>query len=94
MDAIEANFPHPDISAQPGIPTYDIIASAHRKSKANATLVESTLGGGSHGLLGLTILHETYQTVTGHAFVAPVNPGGLPIIALAATQAQISEAVQ
>ena len=60
----------------------------HQKLKANAAAVKSTLGCGSHGLLNLTILSDTYQTVTGYTFVAPANPGGLPIIAPAETQAQ------
>jgi len=94
MEAIKEHFPHPHIPAQPGMPTYDIIAAVHRKVKANAASVASTLGGGRHGLLGLTILPETYQTVTGYPFVAPVNPGNLPTIAPTATQAQIGEAVR
>ena len=73
MEAIKENFPHPHIPAQPGMPTHDIIAAVHRKLKANAASVESTLGGGTHGLLGLTILPETYQTVTGYPFVAPLK---------------------
>ena len=76
------------------MPTYDIIASVHRKLKANAASVSSTLGGGTHGLLGLIILPATYQTVTGYPFAAPVNPGNLPDIAPAASQAQIGEAVR
>ena len=94
MEEIKDCFPHPHIPAQPGMPTYEIIAASHRKLKANAASVTSTLGGGNHGLLGLTILPATYQTVTGHVFVAPVNPGSLPNIAPAATQAQIGEAVR
>jgi len=95
IESVKENFPHPNIPAQPGMPTYEVIAAAHRKLKANAASVTSTLGGGTHGLLGLTILLATYQTITGHAFVAPFNPGALPTnIAATATQAQIGEAVR
>jgi len=94
IEAVKENFPHPHIPAQSGMPTYEAIAAMHRKLKANAASVNSTLGGGTHGLLGLTILPATYQTITGHAFVAPVNPGALPTIAATATQAQIGEAVR
>ena len=94
IEAVKENFPHPHIPAQPGMPTYEVISAVHRKLKANAASVSSTLGGGIHGLLGLTILPATYQTITGHAFVAPFNPGALPNIAPEATQAQIGEAVR
>jgi len=94
MEEIKEYFPHPHIPAQPGMPTFEIIAAIHRKLKSNAASVTSTLGGGNHGLLGLTILPATYQTVTGHVFVAPVNPGSLPIIAPTAIQPQIGEAVR
>ena len=94
MEEIKECFPHPHISAQPGMPTFEIIAAIHRKLKANAASVSSTLGGGTYGLLGLTILPTTYQTVTGHAFFAPINLGSLPNIAPMATQAQIGEAVR
>ena len=94
MEEIKECFPHPHISAQPGMPTFEIIAAILRKLKANATSESSTLGGGTHGLLGLTVLPTTYQTVTGHAFVAPVNPDSLPNIAPMETQAQIGEAVR
>lgn len=94
METVKENFPHPHIPAQPGMPTYDIIASVHRKLKANAASVASTLGGGTHGLLGLTILPATYQTVTGYPFIPPINPGNLPTIAPTASQAHIGEAVR
>lgn len=94
MEEIKECFPHPHIPSQHGMPTFEIIADVHRKLKANAASVSSNLGGGTHGLLGLTILPATYQTVTGHAFVAPVNPGSLPNIAPTATQAQIGESVR
>jgi len=83
IEAVKENFPHPHISSQSGMPTYEVISAVHRKLKANAASVSSTLGGGTHGLLGLTILPVTYQTITGHAFVAPVS-----------TQEQIGEAVR
>ena len=64
------------------------------KLKANAASVESTLGGGSHGLLGLTVSTNTYNTITGQQFAAPQNPGALPVIPDGATSAQINELVR
>ena len=73
---------------------YDNIVSVHRKFKANAASVHSTLGGGQHGLLGMTLSPETYTTVTGHQFEAPENPRVLPIIPLNNTNAQIKQIVR
>ena len=94
VEAVKDNFRHPHIPAQPGMPTYEIIDTVHQKLKVNTASISSTLGGGAHDLLGLTILHATYQTITGHAFMAQVNPGSLSNIAPAATQAQMGEAVR
>ena len=93
IEAVKENFLHPHIPAQPQMPTYDVIASVHRKLKTNAATVSSTLRCG-HSLLVSTILPVTYQTITGHVFVAPFNPGALPNIAPAASQARIGEAVR
>ena len=49
-----------------GVIDYKIIQEMHRKIQANASTIQSELGGGQHSLLGLVMQPATYQTVTGH----------------------------
>jgi len=94
IETIKEGFPHPVIPKHLGTPTYDVIAAVHMKMKANAASVVSALGGGSHGLLGLTVSPNTYQTITGAQFQRPQNPGALPTIPAGSTGPQISEIVR
>ena len=56
--------------------------------------MQSHLGGGRHGLLGLVLKDTTYTTVSGNPFMKPTNPGILPTIPVNATRPQISELVR
>ena len=49
------------------------------KLKANAASVQSDLGGGAHGHLGLVLDDATYFALTGHHCVRPVYPITLAI---------------
>ena len=61
---------------------YKIIHKIHRKIQANDSTIQSELGGGQNGLLGMAIQPATYQTVTRKDFkclerppqAAPVPP--------------------
>ena len=77
-ETVKLNFPFPIIPKNPGLPTYKVISEVHSKGKANAASIASELGGGSHGLLGLTLSTATYLQLTGNAFVRPINPGTIP----------------
>eukprot|EP00957_Ditylum_brightwellii_P128810 9825753-Ditylum_brightwellii.AAC.1 len=57
------------------MPTWDSIRAIHLHLNTNAASVPSNLGGGQHVHLGLTIGGAEYQTLTGHLFVRPANPG-------------------
>ena len=57
---------------------------------ANASTVESSLGGGNHGHYFLLENPADYLAITGEAFNAPANPGAEPIVPPTATGAQIS----
>ena len=48
-----------------GVIDYKIIREIHRKIQANASTIQSELGGGQHGLLGMAIKPATYPTVIG-----------------------------
>ena len=90
---IKANFPFPLIPRNPGLPNFNIINEVHSKGKANASSVASELGGGTHGLLGITLSPGTYNQLTGHNFVRPPNPGTVPVN-VAGTAAQMAEMVR
>ena len=90
---IKSNFPFPLIPRNPGLPTFTTINETHSKGKANASSVPSELGGGSHGLLGLTLSPATYLQLTGHNFVRPINPGTVPVNVVG-TAAQMAEIVR
>ena len=77
-DTIEANFPFPIIPREPGLPTFQIVNDIHNKSKENAASISSSLSGGAHGLLGISLSPATYHQITGSRFVRPTNPGALP----------------
>ena len=80
VEAIKAGFPHPSVPRKPGEPTYESIHAVHALLKANAASVPSELGGGVHGLLGLTLANTTYTPLAGQAFTRPANPGLSPTI--------------
>ena len=77
-ETIKANFPFPIIPREPGLPTFQIVNDVHNKSKANAASISSSLGGGPHRLLGLSLSPATYHQITGYHFIRPTNPGALP----------------
>jgi hypothetical protein len=87
-------FPHPLIIKIQGLPTYEAIAEVQRLLNANAASIECTLGGGALGYLALTVSPAVYATHSNVPFVAPVNPGYIPVIPANATAAQTTEAVR
>jgi hypothetical protein len=89
VEDIRNSFPQPTVPTITGEPTYSDITRIHTILKSNAASISSNLGGGTHGLLGLMLPNDTYNTVTGHNFVRPPNPGPHAIIPPNATQAQI-----
>eukprot|EP00957_Ditylum_brightwellii_P120577 9198268-Ditylum_brightwellii.AAC.1 len=46
----------------------------------NAASIDTTIGGGLHGHLGLVITPARYLQLTGHPFVPPQNPEPTPIM--------------
>ena len=91
-ESIRANFPYPIIPREPGLPDFQKINEVHTKGKANCASISATLGGGTHGLLGLGLTPVTYLQLTGHAFRWPQNPGLLPqnVIGTSAQMAEIA----
>ena len=92
-ETIKLIFPFPIIPRNPGLPEYRVIDEVHGKGKANASSVASELGGGAHGLLGITLSPPTYFQLTGHHFNQPVNPGTVPLN-IVDTAAQMAKQVR
>ena len=57
---------------------FHIVNEVHNKSKANAALISSSLGGGAHGLFGVDLSPATYHKIKGSHFLRPNNPVALP----------------
>ena len=69
-------FPHQDIGAIAGRPTYATLLPVRDKLVANTATIPSTLGGSAHGHSGFVLSDVTYHRETGHHFTVP---GGLEI---------------
>jgi hypothetical protein len=87
-------FPHPIINKIQGMPSYETIAEVQRDLNANAASIETTLGGGTLGYLALTVAPAVYNTLSNVPFVAPLNPGYIPVIPPNSTAALIAEIVR
>ena len=79
-------FLHPVLPNVYGEPSYITIYDTKQKLRDNASHVPSTLGGGKHGLLALTMPPAEYHGLTGHHWVNPAHPGGTPVIVQGTTQ--------
>ena len=66
-----------------GTPTHKTLKRLKQELRANASSVESDLGGGDHGYLGLVLDDPEYATISGTPFVAPTYPTALTIPATA-----------
>ena len=94
-DRLLERFPHSVLPPIIGLPTYETIHQMHVLLNANAASVESTLGDGQLGLLGLTITTAKYESLSAGnvAFTKPTNPGLNPSIDVTTSTAiQITEA--
>ena len=92
VEGITESFPNPSIPIIEGEPTYETIKKNEKLLIENASSIQTTLGGGQHGYLGLILKPAKYLTVTGQAFNPHPNPGALPVIPPGATQHQILSA--
>ena len=63
-----------------GVPTYKALKRLKMELQANASSVETDLGGGNHGYLGLVLTDQEYNTIPNTApFVPPNYPPPLVI---------------
>ena len=69
------HFDYPELSRISGEPTLATLITLRNQVKANAQTVDSTLGGGAHGHLGLVFTPQVYQTINGAVpYVRPALP--------------------
>ena len=81
IDYKNNRFEYPDLTRIIGEPTTSSLITLHNEVKSNAISVNTTLGGGQNGHLGLVVTPATYATlVPGDTpYTRPANPGRLQI---------------
>jgi uncharacterized protein (DUF433 family) len=86
VDDIVAKFPHKTITTIADEPDYATINTMVEILYGNAASLPTSLGGGSHGHIGLLMTPALYDTLApGTAYIAPDDPGAVPIHAIGAT---------
>lgn len=80
IDYAATYFPYKTPTPINGEPTYKSLKRLKNELRANASSVDTDLGGGDHGYLGLVLTDEEYLRVApNHPFEAPEFPGSLII---------------
>ena len=88
IDYVHTYFKYPTPTPINGEPTNKSLKRLKNELRANASSVDSDLGGGDHGYLGLVLTDIEYSNVSATAFVAPPFPRTLTIpVATTAVQA-------
>lgn len=75
IDTILERMPHKVLTRIQGEPTFVILETIQREIRANAKAIHSTLGGGTHGHLGLVMTAAAYAHISEIPFIQPVHPG-------------------
>eukprot|EP00957_Ditylum_brightwellii_P119750 9136048-Ditylum_brightwellii.AAC.1 len=84
-------FEHPECTKIHGEPTTNTLINLQDEIRANAQTVDTILGGGANGHLGLVCNATTYATILGaDPYIHPVNPDPL-VTPGGATQLQIGQ---
>ena len=74
IDYASSYFQYPVLDKIHGKPTYETLKKLKKQLKSNAQSVESSLGGGRYGHLGLVINPTEYAKISTEAFVKPARP--------------------
>ena len=74
-------FEHPELTRIVGEPSTATLITLQAEIRDNAQSVQSDLGGGEHGHLGLVCTPEAYSSLTPNAdaYTRPENPGRLAV---------------
>ena len=72
-------FEFPTLTKIHGEPTFDSIKKLHNEIKSNSQSVQSNLGGGQYGHLGLVLNVQQYRLISNAPFIRSAHPGALVI---------------
>ena len=90
-DFKNTHFDYPELSRIVGEPTLGALLTLRNQIKANAQTVETTLGGGANGHLGLVVSDIVYAAIDG---TVPYVRPALPILSIQPTDTQYQIAQQ
>jgi hypothetical protein len=79
IDDIIAKFPNKHLPVIDGEPDYSSISTMVQLLYGNAATVTTTMGGGRNGHIGIIMPAPLYATLSDIPYVAPPNPGPVPI---------------
>mmetsp|Transcript_10058 Transcript_10058/g.14217 ORF Transcript_10058/g.14217 Transcript_10058/m.14217 type:complete len:136 (-) Transcript_10058:711-1118(-) len=74
IDYVNTYFVHVPLTKIRGEPNYDSLKELKEELMTNAQEVTTTLGGGSHGYLGLVVNPTEYSLSSTTPYVNPVQP--------------------
>ena len=77
-----------------GFIDYKIICKIHRKIQAKKSTIQSELGEGQHGLLGLAMKPSTYRTVIGQDFQRPYRSPQAAPVPINVSEAEVPRYIQ
>jgi hypothetical protein len=81
VEDVIASFPHPVLPSVPGEPDYHNLHAIHKMLRANTRSIDTHLGGGAFGHLGIIISDIAYEGISLlTAWVNPTFPGRAPVV--------------
>ena len=81
VDDIVSKFPIESLPRIDGEPTYESINEMMQMLYANAVTLPTTMGGGTHGHIGLIMKPALCSTLSEISYEIPLDPGPIPIYA-------------
>jgi hypothetical protein len=93
VEEITESSPHPILPAVQGGTDYKTIHATGKLLQANARDIDTHLGGGYRGHLGIIVSEAEYAVIAPiHTWVTPEAPGRAPLVIDTGTAAQLSAA--
>jgi hypothetical protein len=81
VEDVIASFPHPVLPSVPGEPDYNTLQAIRKMLRENACSIETPLGGGAFGHIGVIISDIAYARISPlTAWVNPSFPGRAPVV--------------
>lgn len=81
IDYANAYFHTPILPRTVGQPTFDKLRAFKKALNTNTESVQSDIGGGTFGHLGLVLDDTKYYDLTGHHYIRPLHPEALVVVA-------------